>query len=96
MNKKYTYTNLLATFFVKISNSRDNLIFKNIHICLNISNNNLGGTEGTDCIEALKGLLDCPSIHTLDIQSNYMNETSIVKEIFCKMLKLAVLYSKGN
>jgi hypothetical protein len=41
-------------------------------------------------------LLDCPSIHTLDISNNFLDDTNIVEEIFCKMPNLSVLYCKNN
>ncbi len=44
----------------------------------------------------MKGLLDCPSIHTLDVQNNFLDDRNIVDEIFCKMPNLAVLYCNNN
>ena len=47
-------------------------------------------------VESLKGLLECPSIHTLDLQHNQLEDPDLVEEIFSKMPNLAVLYVQGN
>lgn len=49
-----------------------------------------------DNIEALKGLLDCPSITCLDISECFLDNPAIVDEILIKMPNLGVLYSQGN
>ena len=58
-------------------------------------NNRLGKTEGGD-VEALKGLLECPSIACLDLSGNYLTDPAILPEVLEKMPKLGVLYLMNN
>ena len=62
---------------------------------LNISFNKLGtyAEKGNPtCVDSLKGLIQCPSITTLDLQNNYIRDTNIIEEVLEKMPNLAVLY----
>lgn len=62
---------------------------------LYLKRNRLGKDARGD-IESLRGLLDRPSINTLDISDNYLTDPAIVDEILIKMPNLRVLYSSGN
>ena len=62
---------------------------------LHIKRNRLGRYEGGE-IEALKGLLDCPTLTCLDIQDNYLEDEKILDEILVKMPNLKVLYLMNN
>lgn len=62
---------------------------------LYLKKNRLGKDKRGD-IESLRGLLDRPSINTLDISDNYLTDPAIVDEILIKMPNLRVLYSSGN
>jgi len=42
------------------------------------------------------GLLDCPSLHTLDIQDNQLDDPELLDHVFSKMENLTVLFTKGN
>lgn len=42
------------------------------------------------------GVLECPSIACLDIQSNSISDEAILDEVLCKMPKLKVLYMQNN
>ena len=53
------------------------------------------GCGGND-VEALKGLLECPTISCLDISENYLKDPAIFEEVLLKMPNLAVLYTLGN
>lgn len=61
-----------------------------------MSHNRIGNGTGMTQIEALKGLLDCPSIRALDIKHNSLTDPNIVDEIFAKMPALTLLECKGN
>lgn len=43
-------------------------------------------------VENLKGILECPKIGVLDISENYIEDESVIEEIFEKMESLGVLY----
>jgi dynein assembly factor 1 len=47
-------------------------------------------------VAALKGLLDRPSLHCIDVQDCYIEEPEVIDEIFCKMENLKVLYLLNN
>lgn len=51
---------------------------------------------GKNGLQDLYGLLECPSISTLDIQNNRIADENILEEILVKMPNLKVLYLKGN
>lgn len=51
---------------------------------LYLKSNRLGKYEGGD-IEALKGLLDRPTLTCIDIQDNDLSDPAIMEEIFLKM-----------
>lgn len=57
-----------------------------------IKNNRIGG-EGLDDV---KGLLECPSISCLDIQSNKIGEVAFVDQVLAKMENIAVVYLQNN
>lgn len=65
---------------------------------LNLSHNNLGrqSVDTADSVASLKGLLECPSIHTLDVMANYLEDEAILPEVFSKMADLSVLECKEN
>lgn len=61
-----------------------------------LKGNRLGRSEVGD-VEALRGLLERPTLTCLDIQENDLTDPAIVEEILYKLPKIAVLYvSKGN
>ena len=68
---------------------------KKLEILL-ISENRIGQHQTLSEIESLLGLLECPSIMTLDISKNHLTDPAIVPEILEKMPNLTVLYCKGN
>lgn len=51
---------------------------------------------GKNGIEDLIALLDCPTIASLDLQNNYIDDPAVLEEIFCKMPNLKVLYLQNN
>lgn len=51
---------------------------------------------GRNGLDDIRGLLECPSITTLDLQHNKLDEPEILEEILVHMPKLAVLYLQGN
>ena len=61
-----------------------------------IGENRLGLDENISEVEALKGLLECPSLSTLDISKNHLKDPEILPQILEKMENLTVLYCKGN
>ena len=62
---------------------------------LNLSRNNLGRQE-VKSVDSVKGLLRCPSIHTLDLSSNYLDDASVLSDVFSRMDELCVLDCKDN
>ena len=48
---------------------------------------------GKGAVDDLKGLLECPSIASLDISDNQVDDPAVIDEIFCKMPELLVLYA---
>ena len=65
-------------------------------VTLILKQNALGAGEGQTCVESLAGLLEVPSIRTLDISLNNINDPEVLPEILMKMPNLAVLTCKGN
>lgn len=59
---------------------------------LQLKRNNIG----LNGIDDLKGLLDCPSISSLDLSENKIDDERVVEEILAKMPNLGVLYFSGN
>jgi len=51
---------------------------------------------GRNGVSDLVGLLECPSIACLDIQSNSISDVEVLDEVLIKMPKLKVLYMQGN
>ena len=47
---------------------------------------------GRNGLDDLRGLLDCPSITTLDLQNNKIDDPAILDEILVNMPNLKVLY----
>lgn len=47
---------------------------------------------GRNGLDDLRGLLECPSITTLDLQSNKIEDPAILEEIFMNMPNLKVVY----
>ena len=65
---------------------------------LNLSHNNLGrqSNDVADSVGSLKGLMECPSIHTLDVTANYLEDPEILPEVLGKMADLSVFECKEN
>ena len=51
---------------------------------------------GRNGLDDLRGLLDCPSITTLDLQNNKIDDPAILDEILVNMPNLKVLYLQNN
>ena len=51
---------------------------------------------GRNGLDDLRGLLDCPSITTLDLQNNKIDDPLILDEILVNMPNLKVLYLQNN
>ena len=51
---------------------------------------------GRNGLDDLRGLLECPSLTTLDLQNNKIDDPEILEEILVNLPKLAVLYLQGN
>ena len=51
---------------------------------------------GRNGLDDLRGLLACPSITTLDLQNNKIEDAEILEEIFVHMPNLKVLYLQNN
>ena len=56
-----------------------------------IASNRVGQDDEESNIDALKGLLECPSITNLDIKDNYISDPAVLPEIFKKMPNLTLL-----
>ena len=61
-----------------------------------IVGNRLGQDEEISDVEALKGLLDAPTLEILDITDNYISDPAVLPEIFEKLPNLRLLRCKGN
>ena len=51
---------------------------------------------GRNGLDDLRGLLDCPSVTTLDLQNNKIDDPLILDEILVNMPNLKVLYLQNN
>lgn len=51
---------------------------------------------GRNGLSDLMGLLECPTLTTLDLQNNLIDDEACVDEVFCKMPTLKVLYLQNN
>ena len=51
---------------------------------------------GRNGVDDLRGLLECPSLTTIDLQNNKIDDPEVVDEIFCQMPNIKVLYLQGN
>lgn len=58
--------------------------------------NKLGKDENKNDIEALKGLLECPTLTCIDLSENDIEDPAILEEIIYKMPNLRVLYLHKN
>lgn len=72
----------------KVEGLHNNPKLSNIHL-----KRNRIGAKGLD---DLRGLLECPSISSLDISDNKIEDPDFLPEILEKMPNLAVLYLHGN
>lgn len=54
--------------------------------------NRIGRNGLTDVL----GLVDCPSLTTLDVQNNHIEDEGIVDDVLVKMPNLKVLYLQNN
>lgn len=68
-------------------------------ISLYIKKNKIGVKSNDDtrsgsevCQESLAGLLECPSLESIELSDNYIEEPECIEEIFMKMPNLKVLY----
>jgi len=61
-----------------------------------LKRNRLGRADGVSDIDAVKGVLECPTICCLDISENHMEDPAILEEVIFKMKDLRVLYLQGN
>jgi len=64
---------------------------------LHLKANRLGQhrDSATD-VDVLIGVLECPTITSLDLQSNYLHDPAIIDEVLVKMPNLKVLYCQNN
>ena len=60
--------------------------------CLYLARNRIGRNG----LDDLRGLLQCPSITTLDLQSNKIEDPEILAEILMQMPNLKVVYLQNN
>lgn len=60
--------------------------------CLYLARNRVGRNG----LDDLRGVLECPSITTLDLQNNKIDDPACLEEIFMNMPNLKVLYLQGN
>lgn len=60
--------------------------------CLYLARNRIGRNG----LDDLRGVLECPSITTLDLQNNKIDDPACLEEIFMNMPNLKVLYLQGN
>lgn len=63
---------------------------------LTLSSNSIGRRNDCKNVDAIKGLLQCQTIETLDIKANFLDDPIVIDEVFVKMKNLAVFYAKGN
>ena len=82
-----------------VLNLADNMLTKieNLSNCSKLDNLYLARNRiGRDGLDDLTGLLDCPSITSLDIQGNKIDDPEVLPEILMKMPELKVLYLQNN
>lgn len=60
-----------------------------------LKRNRIGKDDCGD-VEALKGLLERPTLTCIDLQDNYISDPAILEEILVKLPNLAVLYLQNN
>ena len=80
-------------------NLSDNMISKveNLAGCTNLDMCYLARNRiGRNGLDDLRGLLECPSITTLDLQNNKIDDPEVLDEIFVNMPNLKVLYLQNN
>jgi len=51
---------------------------------------------GRNGVDDLRGLLECPSLTTVDLQNNKIDDPAVLDEVFCQMPQIKVLYLQGN
>lgn len=51
---------------------------------------------GRNGLDDLRGLLECPTLTTVDLQNNQIDDENCIDEIFMKMPNLKVLYMMNN
>lgn len=66
--------------------------YKLLFILYHIFKNILLLNKGKNGIEDLRGLIECPSITTLDLSENKILDENVLEEIFVKLPNLGVLY----
>lgn len=87
--------NLNTLTALKVLNLSDNLITKVENLENNTELDSLylaRNRIGQNGIDDLRGLLDCPSLVSLDIQNNRIDDPAVMEEIFYKLPNLRVLY----
>ena len=92
--KELRVMNISDNMLKKITGLKGCIILDTLHMKANRLGQ-LKEEDGGD-LEALKGLLECPTLSCLDIQANYLHDPAIVDEILCKLPNLKVLYTQGN
>ena len=80
--------NLSDNLITKVENIASMKVLDNFYLARN--------RIGKNGIEDLIALLDCPTIASLDLQNNYIDDPAVLEEIFCKMPNLKVLYLQNN
>lgn len=61
---------------------------------LNLKRNRIGA--GGTGVDDLRGLLECPSLTSLDIADNHVDDPAVVDEIFVKLPNIRVIYAQNN
>lgn len=70
---------------------------ENLAGCVNLDCLYLGHNRiGKNGLEDLVGILECPSVSTLDLQSNRIEDERVLPEVLMKMQNLKVLYLQNN
>lgn len=64
-------------------------------VSLYMARNNLGKGEAGS-IDALEGLLECPSLECVELSKNALADPACVDEVLAKMPNLRVVYLMGN
>ena len=60
---------------------------------IQLKRNRIGKFGGIDDV---LGLLECPSLTVVDLSDNFIEEDTIIEELWEKMPKIAVIYFQGN